>query len=416
MSGMTDWVTRMERVMNPGLARVFRFMGLGAVEHTGRGAEVIDEAGRRYIDCASGYGVLNQGYLHPRIVAAARAQLAELAMSSRVLINRQAIELAEYLSQVTPGDLQYSFFVNSGAEAVEAALKLARYATGRSRVVTTVGAFHGKTLGALSVSGRALYQDPFRPLLSDVIHVPYGDLAAAEAVIDHRVAAVVVEPIQGEAGIVVPPRDYLPGLRQVCDRVGAALVADEVQTGIGRTGYLFAVEASEVVPDLLCLAKSLGGGVMAIGAVVGRPWVWRMFSEQPLLHTSTFGGNPLATRVALEALKVTVEEQLPGRARELGEWFLSQLRDLAARYPNVVKEVRGRGLMIGVEFVAPGMAAAVIAELFERGILAVYTLNNERVIRLMPPLVIAQRELSTVLAALEEVLAVVAEMAADLEG
>ncbi|MBX5466640.1 MAG: aspartate aminotransferase family protein [Firmicutes bacterium] len=401
--------------MNPGLARVYRFMGLTQVEATGRGATVIDAEGVEYLDCTSGYGVMNQGYLHPRIVAAAREQLERMAMSSRVMLQEAPIALAEYLAQITPGDLTYSFFVNSGAEAVETALKLARAATGRVRWVSTTGAFHGKTLGALSVSGRPLYQDPFRPLLADVVQVPYGNLAALEAVLDERVAAVIVEPIQGEGGVVVPPDDYLPGIRRACDRVGALFIADEVQTGIGRTGYLFAVEAAGVVPDLLCLAKALGGGVVPIGAVVGRPQAWRMFDEHPLLHTSTFGGNPLAARVALEALRVTVEEGLAERARQLGGWFLPALAQVGARYPDLVAAVRGRGLMVGVEFRTPGVAAAVMTELFARRILVVYTLNNERVIRVMPPLVVAKADLERVVACFDEALSAVAAWAADLE-
>ncbi|MCY0880406.1 MAG: aminotransferase class III-fold pyridoxal phosphate-dependent enzyme, partial [Firmicutes bacterium] len=256
-----DLLDRYAKVMNPGLARVFRFMGLESVEATAHGAIVVDEQGQEYLDCAGGYGVFIQGYQHPRIVAAAHAQLDRMSLSSRVLLNRPMIELAEELERVTPGDLQYSFFVNSGAEAVEAALKFARAATGRPRIITTYGAFHGKTMGALSVSGRELYQTPFKPLVPEIIHVPYGDAQAIADVMDDSVAAVIVEPIQGEGGIIVPPDDYLPKIRQLCDASGALMIADEVQTGMGRTGYLFAVEHSRVVPDLLCLAKALGGGV-----------------------------------------------------------------------------------------------------------------------------------------------------------
>ncbi len=255
-----DLIGKFERYVNPGLGRALRFMGLNAVEHTGRGALIIDEEGQEYIDCAGGYGVFVQGYQNPRIVARAHAQLDQLALSSRVLVNRPMIELAEDLARLTPGDLQYSFFCNSGAEAVEAALKFARIQTGRTRIISTYGAFHGKTMGALSVSGRDAYRLPFAPLMPDVTHVPYGDAAQAAAVMDDQVAAVIVEPIQGEGGVIVPPDDYLPALRRLCDQYGALLIADEVQTGIGRTGKLFAVEHSQVVPDLLCLAKALGGG------------------------------------------------------------------------------------------------------------------------------------------------------------
>ena len=412
--GESDVLSRYEQFINPGLARVLRFMGLGAVENTGQGAMVITESGEEYIDCAGGYGVFIPGYQHPRIVARAQAQLAKLSLSSRVLLNRPMVELAEELARLTPGDLQYSFFCNSGAEAVEAALKFARIQSGRSRIITTTGAFHGKTFGALSVSGRATYRQPFTPLVPDVVHVPYGDFEAMAAVTDEETAAVIVEPIQGEGGIILPPDSYLPRIREICDKTGALWIADEVQTGLGRTGRLFAVEYAEVVPDYLCLAKALGGGIVPIGAVVGRPSAWGFFDSQPLIHTSTFGGNPLACAVARETLRVIVEEKLPERAADLGLWFLPRLGDLQARYPRVLTAVRGRGLMIGLEVPHPGVGGAIMAELFQRHILAVYTLNNERVIRLIPPLVITQGQLQEVLTALEKTLEIVDAQVEDL--
>ncbi len=412
--GQENLIRQFEQFMNPGLARAFRFMGLEAVEHTAHGAVVVDEQGGEYLDCAGGYGVFVQGYQNPRIVARAHAQLDQLALSSRVLLNRPMVELAAELARLTPGDLQYSFFCNSGTEAVEAALKFARIQTGRSRIISTYGAFHGKTLGSLSVSGRETYRQPFAPLLPDVVHVPYGDAGAVEQIMNDQVACVIVEPIQGEGGVIIPPGDYLPRLRQICDRSGALLIADEVQTGIGRTGKLFAVEHSGVVPDLLCLAKALGGGVMPIGAVVGRPSAWEFFDSAPLIHTSTFGGNPLACAVAKEALLVTVEEDLPKRAEELGEWFITALRGLQRQYPRMLVDVRGQGLMIGLEVPNAGVGGALISALFAEHVLAVYTLNNEKVIRMVPPLVITQEQLETVIDKLNAALASIAPVLDDL--
>lgn len=414
MMSEQDLLRGYEEYMNPGLARVLRFMGMDAVEASGDGALLRDESGQEYIDCAGGYGVFVQGYRHPRIVAAAHQQLDRLPLPSRILLNRPMVALAERLHDLTPGDLTYSFFCNSGTEAVECALKFARAATGRTRIVTTFGAFHGKTYGALSVSGRAQYQEPFRPLLPDVIHVPYGDVEALREVLDDEVAAVIVEPIQGEGGVIVPPPDYLLAVRRMTEEVGALMIADEVQTGIARTGKLFAVEHSGVVPDLLCLAKALGGGVMPIGAVVGRPHAWKFFEDSPLIHTSTFGGNPLACAVALEALNVTVEEELPERAWRLGHWLMPQLEALRSRYPRLLTEVRGLGLMIGLEVASPGVGGALISEMFQRQILAVYTLNNERVIRMIPPVVITEVQLSRVVEALDESFATLNEVADDL--
>lgn len=411
---MSDLLSRYEQYLNPSLARTYRFMGLDHAESTGREAVVIDAEGLEYIDCAGGYGVFIQGYRHPRIIAAAHRQLDEMPMSSRVLVSPRQVELAERLAELTPGDLTYSFFCNSGTEAVEAALKIARGSTGRRRIIATEGAFHGKTYGSLSVSGRDLYKDPFRPMVPEIVHVPFGDLEALRQVMDPTVAAVIVEPIQGEGGVVVPHDEYLPGIRALCDEFGAAMIADEVQTGMGRTGRLFAVEHAGVVPDLLCLAKALGGGVVPIGAVVGRPWVWKVFEENPLIHTSTFGGNPLACRVALEALAVTVDEGLAQRARELGEWFIPALQDLRFQYPDIITDVRGRGLMIGIELSGPGAAGLIMSELFQRRVLAVYTLNNERVIRMIPPLVIQPGQLQHVLRMLEESLEAVDAVKEDL--
>jgi putrescine aminotransferase len=402
-----DLLTRYERSVNPGLARVFRFMGLESAEATGDGALLIDENGTEYIDLAGGYGVMVHGYRHPRLLQAAHRQLEKLAQSSRVLLNRPMVELAEELQQVTPGDLTYSFFCNSGAEAVEAALKLARAATGRSEWISTVGAFHGKTMGALTVSGRDTYRDPFQPLVPGVTHVSYGDASAVRRALHSQVAAVIVEPIQGEGGIIVPPDNYLAEVREACDQTGTLLIVDEVQTGMGRTGRLFAIEHSGVVPDFLCLAKALGGGIMPIGAVVGRPSAWDIFSVQPLIHTSTFGGAPLAAAVALEAIRVTIEERLPERAEMLGNIARRRLDQMQARYPGVIREVRGMGLMLGLEFANAGVAGALMAELFQRHILAVYTLNNDRVIRLIPPLVITEDQLDTALTEMEAAMAAV---------
>lgn len=411
---MDDVLADYEKYMNPSLARTYRFMGLDHAEFTGSGAVVVDTDGVEYLDCAGGYGVFVQGYRHPRIIAAAHQQLDQMALSSRVLVSPRQVELAKRLQELTPGDLSYSFFCNSGTEAVEAALKFARASTARTTIISTEGAFHGKTYGSLSVSGRDLYQAPFKPLVPDIVRVPYGDTKTLATHMSEHIAAVIVEPIQGEGGVIVPPDDYLPNIRALCDRYGAAMIVDEVQTGLGHTGTLFAIEQSGVVPDLLCLAKALGGGVMPIGAVVGRPWVWKLFEESPLIHTSTFGGNPLACRVGVEALNVTVEENLPARAQELGEWLMDALQSLRQTHADLLTEVRGRGLMIGLEWISAGVAGMVMSELFQRKILAVYTLNNERVIRLIPPLVIKKEQLQVMLAALAEALDAVEEVREDL--
>jgi putrescine aminotransferase len=405
-SGAGELLDRFARHVNPGLARAFRLMGLDRVEHTGRGAHLVTEDGEEYLDLAGGYGVHILGYMHPQVVAAARRQLEEgLALGSRLLLSRPAVDLAERLAALMPGEMPLAFFVNSGAEAVEAALKFARLSTGRPDLVATEGAFHGKTMGALSLTGRPQYQDPFRPLMGGVRRVPFGDADAVRAALDRQVAAVVVEPIQGEAGVVVPPEGYLTELRRACDQVGALLVLDEVQTGMGRTGQFLACQHEAVEPDLVCLAKGLGGGVMPIGAVCGTERAMGFLDDRPLIHTSTFGGGALAATVALATLDVLADGVLIKRAAKLGRTTLDDLVPLAARHPRVLREVRGRGLMIGLEFTTEGAAGVAMKQLFEDHVIPLYTLNNPRVIRLLPGLVIEAADLRRGVAAIDRAVA-----------
>lgn len=376
------------RYLNPGLARLFQFGGVETVEWAAEGCLVWDVHGREYIDCACGPAIFNIGHRHPRVLAAVRDQLERMPMSVRTMPSAPQAALAERLAQLSPGDLQYAFFCNSGAEANEGAIKLARLATGRPGIVAMQGAFHGKTLGALSATGRDYYKTPFEPLVPQFSHVPFGNAAALDAAIGSNTAAVMLEPIQGEAGVIIPPPGYLRDVREICDRRGVLLIADEIQTGLGRTGRMFCVEHEAVVPDILTLAKALGGGVMPIGAFVARPHLWEKLRHDPYLHSSTFGGNPLACRAALATLDVLVEEHLPARAEPLGARFLGRLNEIRLQHPGVVLAVRGRGLMLGIEFAHRDYALMTSAEAGRRGVITFYTLNNPSVIRIEPPLVI----------------------------
>ncbi|WP_041313637.1 aspartate aminotransferase family protein [Heliomicrobium modesticaldum] len=395
-----------ENHINPAVARLFRLMGMGSTAVRAEGCFVYDEQGREYIDFLGNFGVLSLGHRHPRIIASILEQLNGLAQTSRFLLDKATASLAEALAGITPGDLQYCFFCNSGAEAVEAAIKIARLATGKSGFIATINGFHGKTFGALSVSGREPFRAPFLPLLPRVIHVPFGDAAALEEVMarDRHIAAFIVEPVQGEGGVIVPPRGYLKEVEALCRQAGVLLIADEVQTGLGRTGSLFACDEEGLVPDLLCLAKALGGGVMPIGAVVGRPALWAPLFDHPWLHTSTFGGNPLACAAALAAIEVTIEEDLMGQARQKGDWLLSRLKELASRHEQVIADVRGRGLLIGIELTKEGVGGFVIGRMMEERIIVGYTLNHPRVIRLEPPLNVPWEVLMQVYAVLEQVI------------
>ncbi|MGH9464127.1 MAG: putrescine aminotransferase [Thermoanaerobaculia bacterium] len=381
-----------------------------AVEWSDEGAVFYDVNGKEFIDCLGGFGIYVTGHRHPKVLKAVRDQLDKQAIHSQELIDPLRTYLARLLALITPGDLQFAFLTNSGTESVEACLKMAILTTGRHHFVGALGAFHGKTLGALGGTSKAVFREPFLPLLH-WSHVPFGDtdaLAAFMAGADFsgdRVAAVVLEPIQGEGGIVVAPPGYLAAARELCDRYGAVLVFDEVQCGMGRSGRMFCCEHDEVVPDLMALGKGFGGGVMPIGACVGTPRTWQRYIENPFLHTTTFGGNPLACAAAIATIHVLLEEDLPRQAAEKGEHLLQAMSSLARRYPTVMVEARGRGLMLGMEFANHELGYAVAKSLFSRNILISGTYINARVLRVEPPLTISTPQLDRFLGALDESLA-----------
>jgi putrescine aminotransferase len=340
------------------------------------------------------------GHSHPRVVAAVKSQLDLMALSGKTMFNVLLGRASRRLAELTPGDLRISFWCNSGTEAIEGAIKLARAATGRAKIVSTHDAFHGKTLGALSISGRETFREPFRPLLGDVERVAFGDASALDGMLDDA-AAFVVEPVQGEGGVNVPPEGYLAAVREACDRSGALFIADEVQTGLGRCGYRFGCDRDGVVPDVMTLAKGLSGGVIPVGAFIARPDVWnRAYRKAPLLHTSTFGGNELACAAALAAMDVLEEDGLVANARARGEQLLTGARAVAAEFPNVVASVRGLGLLVGVELTNEGYGGSIIPEMLKAGVTAAWTLNQQRVIRLEPPLVVTGDEVGQALRAL----------------
>lgn len=391
--------------INPDLARVMRVTGLGTVEDHASGCYVWDNEGNKFLDMAGGYGVFCVGHSHPHVIEAVEKQLHKMSLSAKVFFTAPQGLLAKKLAEITPGELKYSFFCNSGTEAVEGALKIARLATGRTTFVAMNNAFHGKSTGGLAVSGRPNYRVPFEPLMPEVRHIPFGDAEAAEQAVDETVSAVIIEPVQGEGGIHVAPDGYMQKLREICDKHGTLLIADEVQTGFGRTGKMFAVNHWDVCPDILVVAKALSGGVLPIGAFIGTPRVWSAFKGRPLIHTSTFGGSPLACTAALAALEVYEQEDLCKKSAETGVYFKAKLQELAAEYTDIVKEIRGLGLLLGLESVKEEYAGCIISEMTRRHIIAVYTLNQPKVIRFEPALGIAREDVDLCLKALEESLA-----------
>jgi len=388
-----------KRYLNPPLARVMRVSG-SPVETRAQGCTIWDQNGKAYLDFAGGYGVFTLGHSHPRVLDAVRAQLDLMSLSGKTMFNVPMGRAAKRLADLAPGDLTISFWCNSGTEAVEGAIKLARVATGRVKIVATRDSYHGKTLGALSISGRAAFQDPFRPLLADAALIDFGDVEALDEAL-RDAAAFVVEPVQGEGGVNVPAPGYLRAVREACDRAGALFIADEIQTGLGRCGYRFACDRDGVVPDLMTLAKGLSGGIVPVGAYIARTAVWtKAYGKQPLIHTSTFGGSELACTAALAAIDVLEEDGLADNARARGEQLLAGCAAIAADFPDVVKEARGLGLLCGVELANEGYGGWIIPEMVKRGVTAAWTLNQQKVIRLEPPLIVTEAEVETAIAAL----------------
>jgi len=411
--------------VNPGLKTMLSAIGFDKNFVRAEGIFVYDDAGTRYLDFLGGYGSLPFGH-NPKDVLAGVEKTSSHPNFLQARASSLQAALAHDLAAILPGDLSMAFFCNSGAESVEGALKMARIATGKQVFIHCTGAFHGKTLGALSVGGREKYKTPFQPLIPGCVEVPFGDIRALEQALDqHRCAAVIMEPVQGEAGVIVPPEGYLKQVRELTDAHDTLLILDEVQTGLGRTGTMFACEHEGVVPDIMCLAKALGGGVMPLGATVATRKVWEKAYgglSKAVLHTSTFGGGARACAAGLVTISKLVEENLAERARDLGEYFLNGLRTLQKSY-KTIKEVRGKGLLIGLEFDKPveGLldkltagainefakeyyASLVAGELLgKHQVITAYTLNNPNVMRLEPPLTVTKDQIDYVLNALEDI-------------
>ena len=380
------------------------------LEWIGQASKFCDNLSREYIDCLGGYGLYSAGIRHPKIVKAVAAQLQRNPLSSQELLDPLRGALSKVLAEITPGNLQYSFLINNGTDAVEGAMKLARAYTGRHGFVSSLGAFHGKSLGSLSLMGKLRYRKAFEPLLPDVSFVEFGDaeelefeLHKAERV-GWQLAAVVLEPIQGEAGAIVPPDDYWPRVREICNRYGVLLVADEVQTGLGRTGKMFGVEHWNVAPDIMCLGKALGGGVMPLAAFVSTPEIWSVFEKDPQVHSSTTGGNPLACAAGIAAIQVTIEENLPEQAARKGEYMLAAMRNMQRRYEDIIAEVRGKGLLIGLQFKNAQLGWEVVSRLFQKGVLVAGTMSNSETVRFEPALNIPNELLYEILNRLEDTL------------
>ena len=388
-----------------------------ATEWTGQGAIFRDVLRREYIDCLGGYGLMDLGWSHPEVVDNVRAQLGRTPMPSQELIDPLRGVLARLLAEITPGDIKYSFFCASGTESIEGAIKLAKMYSQKSGFIVAVKAFHGKTMGSLSMMGKADYRQPPGMLYGGPIyHVPFGDADAVEQQLEIcrkvgiELAAVLFEPIQGEAGGIVPPDDFWPRVRELTRHYGVLLIADEVQTGMGRTGKLWGLDHWNVVPDILAVAKSLGGGVMPISAFCSTEEIWQpMMYPNPFIHTTTTGGGALACSAAIAAIHITLRDRLWEQAAAKGEYIIPKLEAFAMQYPQIYHSITGKGLLIGQHFHEPEVGYKVAAGLFKRGVLVAGTLTSAHTIRIEPPLVITYEQIDAVLDRLADTLAEVAK-------
>ena len=361
----------------------------------GEGARVWDADGREYIDCAGGHGVANVGHANPAVTKAVMEQMQQLVVCPNGFYNDRRAQLLDKLVRIAPAGLERAFLCNSGTEAVEAALKFARLATGRTRIVAAMRGFHGRTLGALSATWRKEYRKPYEPLVPDFVFAPYNRLERMEQMLDESTAAVILEVVQGEGGVILGDGEYLRSVQALCRERGTLFIVDEVQTGFGRTGRMFASQHYDLQPDLMCLAKAMAGG-LPMGAVLIGPRVGKLPKKA---HGSTFGGNPLTSAAALATIHFIESKGLPQRAAELGDRLMAGLQAIPS---PLVREVRGLGLMIAVEL--KERSAPYLAGLAERGVLALSA--GATVMRLLPPLVVSAQDIDTVVKQVTAVLEV----------
>ena len=392
------------------------------VEWEDEGEVFKDVYGTEFIDCLGGFGIYACGHGNPEIKKTVRAQLDRYCLHSQELVDPLRGYLAKILAMITPGDLQYSFFTNGGAEAIEMALKLARLATGGKWYISTVNAFHGKSMGAISLGGKAAYREDYIPMIQQVQHVEYGNAAATEAAVKNlvavgeKVAAIIVEPIQGEGGVIIPPEGYLKELRRIADEYGCCLIFDEIQTGLGRTGTMWRCDHEGVTPDIMTYGKASSGGVVPITDIIARPWTYeksgvgtgtsgKMFDNPWILGSPTFGGNPLACAAFISTIRFMLENDIPGEMAKKGEYYMKGLAKLQEKYPTVLKDIRGAGLLICMEFPEAEVGYEVTKGLFARKVMTAGTLVNAKTVRIEPPATQSYETIDRVLAALDESIA-----------
>jgi acetylornithine/succinyldiaminopimelate/putrescine aminotransferase len=388
------------RYVNPGRVEIYRSMGVDFVPGRRQGVWLWDVDGsRRLLNCRCSGGVFNLGHRPPRVVAAVREALDELDVGDHMLLSEMRAVLAKRLAALTPGDIQYSTFSPGGAEAIDVAIKLARGYTGRPGVISVKKGYHGHTGFALA-TGENSFRDKFGPMPPGFSKVPFGDIEALAQAVDEQTAAVIVETLPATGGMLIPPDDYYPSLRAICDRAGAQFILDEVQTGLGRTGRLWAIEEWDVAPDILVLGKGLSGAIYPMSATCHRPHLDRFFQENPFIHLSSFGGAALGCVAALAMLDQITEAGFLEHVQAMAERFAAGF-DVLKESSSLVAEIRQRGLFIGFELVDEQLGPVMTMLLAQNGVLAVFANHRPSTIQLLPPLIIQPEEVDFVLQALE---------------
>ena len=388
--------------INPMKVRTMKAAGLDIIEQRRDGASVWDVTGKKYIDCQTGSGIMNVGRHNREIVEKLKEALDTYDIGVFLLCSKQKADLAKKLAEITPGDLECTIFGVGGGEANDAAIKIARGYTMKTEIIYAERAYHGHTGFALSAIGRAAYKTPFEPLMPGFKMVPFGDIDAIRRAVTDDTAAIILEPIQGEGGIHIPPDDYLPEVRKLCDAKEILLILDEIQTGLARTGKMFACEHWGVVPDIMTLAKSLGGGIYPISATIFKRDIQDFFVPHPFIHLSTFGGSDLGCIVGLAAIEYIEKNNLADQAEKMGKRFRAGFDRLLNDFPNLLLEVRQKGLMMGLQYTNESIGPRMTRKMADRGVIAVYTGNDPSICRLMPPLVITPDEVDVVLNDLED--------------
>ena len=397
------------KYVNSSAVDMLAMASLDIVEWERGGAYITDLSGEKLIDCVEGAGCFNVGRHNKEVAEVIKKAVERFDMGGWIGLIPQRAALAEKLAELAPEGLRYSFFTSGGGEAIDTAIKFAKGATGKPKIISAINGYHGHTGYALSATGRDVYKEPFAPLMPGFSHVPYNDLEALEKSIDDGTAGVILETIQGEGGIIVPDDDYLPGVREMCNAHDVIMILDEVQTGFGRTGKFFGCEHWKVSPDIMVLSKSMTAGFLPISANVFNEKVAKFTEANPFIHVNSHGGTSVTCLAAMAGIEYIQRNDLCGNAERMGAKLMEGLKRLKDKYPRFIKDIRGKGLMIGIEFPSEDIGPLMSAEIRQNGVITIFTMNNPSVVRIMPTLVITDREVATILAAYDKAMGVVSK-------